>query len=410
MKKTPFRTNLMKTAIYTIIVSAFATLFVLDSFGYYSSEWLPFTWLLLTTSALMITCLGILLLYAKVKPFVMFTLLPFSVVAFTISFVISNLFISMPGHMSGFALMAYFVYGNITYGSILLSCSLKRNKYFKLENLFNSSLFCSDMKKEVMLIILLLIPIAAAECTEPTDGMAITQSMTLCGDTYDVPNGITIAASDVVLDCGTGVLRGVVGEGEIGVRAENVKGITIRNCNIVTFTQGLYLKNVTNSLIEKNGFLKNRIGVRMLDSYENTIRDNNDKSFQLAVSAISSKYNIVMLGNKEIERQFCEVNACNEAREMNVCESGDFYCSKKCNPQNDADCASAPAPPAVEKENATEKVEKIIEETKKEVQQEFKNNATFIAEKKSAPIWFVIYGFSAIMAIIAVIVVLKKKK
>ncbi len=266
------------------------------------------------------------------------------------------------------------------------------------------------MKKEVMLIVLLLIPIVAAECTEPTDGMTITQNMTFCGDTYDIPNGITIAANDVVLDCSTSVLRGVVGESEIGVRAENVERITIRNCNIVTFTQGLYLKNVTNSLIEKNGFLKNRIGVRMLDSYENAIRDNNDKSFQFAVSAINSKYNLVMLGNKEIERKFCEVNACNEEREMNVCESGDFYCSKKCNPQNDADCVSAPAPPAIEKENSTEKVEKIMKETEKEVQREFKSNATFIAEKKSAPIWFFIYGFSAIMAIIAVIVVMKKKR
>jgi parallel beta-helix repeat protein len=266
------------------------------------------------------------------------------------------------------------------------------------------------MKKEVILLFLLFIPIAAAECAEPTDGMTITQSMTLCGKTYDIPNGIKIASSDVVFDCAGSILRGVTGQSEIGVRVENADNVTLRNCNIVTFTQGLYLKNVTNSLIEENGFLKNNIGVRLLDSYENIIRDNNDKSFQFAVSAISSKFNVVMLGNKNVERAFCEVNACNEEREMNVCEAGDFYCSKKCNSQNDVDCVSAPAPLAIEKENAIEKVEKIIKETEKEVQQEFKSNATFITEKKSAPIWFVIYGFSAIMAIIAVIVVLKKKR
>lgn len=265
------------------------------------------------------------------------------------------------------------------------------------------------MKKEVILIVLLLIPIAAAECTEPTDGMTITQSATLCGKTYDIPNGIRIAASDVVFDCAGSVLRGITGQSEIGVRVENANNVTIRNCNIVTFTQGLYLKNVTNSLIEKNGFLKNSIGVRLLDSYENIIRDNNDKSFQFAVSAISSKFNVVILGNKNVERAFCEVNACNEEREMNVCEAGDFYCSKKCTDQTDADCA-ANAEPIIKQQNATEKAERIIEETEKEVQQEFKGNTTFIAEKKSAPVWFVIYVFSAIIAIIAVIVVLRKKR
>lgn len=265
------------------------------------------------------------------------------------------------------------------------------------------------MKKEVIFVLLLLLPIAAAECIEPTDGMTITQDTLLCSDTYDMPSGITIAANGVALDCGTGVLRGVVGESEIGIRAEGVDGITIKNCNILTFTQGIYLKNVTNAVIENNAILKNRIGIRMLDSYENNIRNNNDKSFQFAVSAINSKYNVVMLGNKEIERAFCEVNACNEFRDMNPCEAGDFYCSKKCTPQTDADCAKPIPVPVVEKVNATEKVEQMIEQTKQEVQQ-LPVNATAVPEKKSAPIWIFIYGLAAIIAVIAIIVVFKKKR
>lgn len=231
-----------------------------------------------------------------------------------------------------------------------------------------------------LVIALLLIGIAAAECIEPTDGMTIKENILFCSSTYDIPNGITIGANDVVLDCGTAVLRGIVGESEIGIRAENVDRIAIKNCNILTFTQGIYLKNVTNSLIENNAILKNRIGIRILDSYENTIRDNNDKSFQFAVSAINSKYNVVILGNKEIERAFCEVNACNEFRDMNVCESGDFYCSKKCSPQTDADCVLPPPVLIVEKVNATEKVEKIIEETKKEVEQQIAKNETKVVK------------------------------
>jgi parallel beta-helix repeat protein len=267
------------------------------------------------------------------------------------------------------------------------------------------------MKKEVLLIVLLLIPIVTAECTEPTDGMTVTQNTTLCGKTYDIPNGIKIAANDLVFDCSGSILRGISGQSEIGVRVENSNNVTIRNCNIVTFTQGLYLKNTTNSLIENNGILKNDIGVRLLDSYENVIRDNNDKSFKFAVSAISSKFNVVMLGNKNVERAFCEVNSCNEEREMNVCESGDFYCSKKCTAQTDSDCLTSQPAPIIEKQDAAEKAENIIRNAEKEVQETFKNNLTSpFAVKKSTPIWFVIYGFSAIMAIIAIIVVTKKKR
>jgi len=217
-----------------------------------------------------------------------------------------------------------------------------------------------------IVIALLLAGMASAACTELTDGSTITQSTLLCGDTFDVPSGIKITASNLVLDCGTGVLRGTQGASEIGIKVENADNITIRNCNILTFDQGLFLINVTNSLIEDNGFLKNRIGVRMLSSYENTIRNNNDKSFQLAVSAITSKYNIVMLGNKNVERAFCEVNSCNEVHDMNVCEAGDFYCSKKCTPAADADCAG---PPPVEKKEPVKTADQIIEEAKKEVEQ-----------------------------------------
>ncbi len=263
-------------------------------------------------------------------------------------------------------------------------------------------------------IVLILSAVAAAECIEPTDGMAITESILFCSSTYDVPNGISIAANDITVDCGTAVLRGIVGESEFGIRMENVDGVTLRNCNIITFTQGLYLKNVTNSLIEKNGFLKNRIGVRMLDAYENTLRDNNDKSHQVAVSAINSKYNIVMLGNKDIERSFCEVNACNEFRDMNVCESGDFYCSKKCTPQSDADCAAAPAatPEVVPVPEKT--VEEHIEELEKEVKREVKPAAEVKKEvvEKKLPLKtkLLIYALLYITGLVVIQLIKRKKR
>lgn len=218
------------------------------------------------------------------------------------------------------------------------------------------------------LVLLLVIPFAFADCQELTDGMTITGSVELCSDTHDIPNGITITGSNFIVDCGTAVLRGQNDQSNIGIRVENADNITLQNCNLLTFDQGLYLKNVTHSLIQKNAFLKNRIGVRMVDSYENIIRDNNDKSHQLAVSAITSKFNIVILGNKEIERAFCEVNSCNEFKEMNPCEAGDFYCSAKCSPETDADCVAPATESSVPKENITEKLEQFKQEVKTEVE------------------------------------------
>jgi parallel beta-helix repeat protein len=191
--------------------------------------------------------------------------------------------------------------------------------------------------KYFILFAVLLSTFAIAECVKPKDFMFINQSMEFCSDTFDVPNGIHISASDIVLDCKTAILRGTLGVSESGIIVENVKNITIRNCQVLTFRQGLYLKNVTHSLIEKNNFFKNKVGVRMFYAYENVLRDNNDKSLEVPVSAIMSKYNTVLLGNKDIDRSFCAMNACNEVKSFDLCESGDFYCSPSC-VETDLDC------------------------------------------------------------------------
>ncbi|MBS3147988.1 right-handed parallel beta-helix repeat-containing protein [Candidatus Woesearchaeota archaeon] len=229
-----------------------------------------------------------------------------------------------------------------------------------------------------LLLFILVSQLAFAQCVEPIDGSVIKESVIFCVDTYDIPNGISISADNVQIDCATSVLRGILGQSEIGIRVENAKNFTLRNCNLMTFNQGLYLKNVTHSLIEDNAFLKNRVGIRLLESYENVMQDNSDKSYQVPVSAISSKFNIVMLGNRDIERSFCEVNACNEYRDMNVCVSGDFYCSDRCNSGNDDDCVGAT--PATADEITGSVVEKVDVETRiAELEQEVKE---IVAQKE----------------------------
>jgi hypothetical protein len=72
-----------------------------------------------------------------------------------------------------------------------------------------------------------------------------------------------------------------------------------------------------------------------------------------------SKYNTVLRGNKDIERSFCEVNACNEVRNFDLCESGDFYCSPSCK-DSDLDCQAPVDVSKIELPNESD-VEKIDE-------------------------------------------------
>jgi hypothetical protein len=95
------------------------------------------------------------------------------------------------------------------------------------------------------------------------------------------------------------------------------------------------------------------------------IEKHNDKSNLKPVSAINSKFNTILLGNKNIEREFCKENACNTHRDMNPCVDNDFYCSVRCTEETDSDCrkreqitAQTTAP--IEEEPTTEE---IIEET-----------------------------------------------
>lgn len=180
--------------------------------------------------------------------------------------------------------------------------------------------------------------VSARDCSEPLDFMEINSSLNFCSDSFDLPGGIKITHSDIILDCGTAVLRGNLGESEAGITLENVENVTIRNCNVVTYNIAVLMKNATHCLIEDNAFLKGRIGIRMFDSYENLIQDNVDKSTVKSVSALNSKFNLLALDNRNIEQGFCDVNVCNKFVDIDPCVDGDFYCSKNCNASTDSDC------------------------------------------------------------------------
>ena len=248
--------------------------------------------------------------------------------------------------------------------------------------------------KSIFLLALLVfafLPFSLAEeCIAPYDAMMLQKSSVFCNDVFDVPSGITLIEDNIIIDCNGAIIRGDYMR-EQGFLIENRKNITIRNCNVVTFRIGISLKNTTHSVIEKNSLLKNDIGILMFDAYENIIKNNADKSLKTPVSAITSKFNTVILTNKNLEKTFCEVNSCNELKEINPCVNDDFYCSERCTYESDNDC------PGKEAEEAKPELQtKSYEDIEKEVLGEIKG-ADNISEtnkdeklnitKKNIPWW-----------------------
>lgn len=189
-------------------------------------------------------------------------------------------------------------------------------------------------------ITILLAGFAAAECTVPTEGMTIIQNTVLCSKIFDLPSGIMIGADNIELDCDGGMLRGDM-LGETGIIVDGRNHVTIKDCFITTYKIGVYIKNSTHITMTKTSLLKNRMGVRLYNSYENNITGIKDQSTETPLSVINSKFNIFLFDNKNIEENFCNKNMCNNLINMSPCEDNDFYCSEKCTPANDSDCKSA---------------------------------------------------------------------
>jgi parallel beta-helix repeat protein len=192
-----------------------------------------------------------------------------------------------------------------------------------------------------VLALFLFVPSVLAECEGAFDLMQITRDTMLCNKGYDVQSGITIKTDNVTLDCNGAIIRGTAMQDGQGIIIDHADGVTVKNCNILNYDVGVYVREGNRNTIIQNALLKNRIGVRMLQSFENRFENNADKSMVKPVSALASKFNSFWLTNKDLDKDFCEVNLCNSPGPMNPCVNDDYYCSPSCNYKNDNDC---PAP------------------------------------------------------------------
>lgn len=106
-------------------------------------------------------------------------------------------------------------------------------------------------------------------------------------------NCFEIGADNLIFDCNGKTITGS-GSG-IGFLLDTKKGITIKNCNILNFGNGVMLRFSTNNELNKNNINNNGVGISLSSSANNhnLIISNTIKSNQVGVQLTQSDYNQV---------------------------------------------------------------------------------------------------------------------
>lgn len=160
----------------------------------------------------------------------------------------------------------------------------------------------------VALLLLLALPLAIA-CTVPYDGMIVESSVSFCSDVYYFDNGITINASDVVINCEGAVFNSFGGSTAITVQgADNV---TVRGCRVVNYERGFFVWNASRVLLKDNHLVRNKVGTSFI-GVTGSATLNHDISLQKPLEVVDSENNAISLTNKRVDGDFCESNFCNE--------------------------------------------------------------------------------------------------
>ena len=161
-------------------------------------------------------------------------------------------------------------------------------------------------------VFLLLAPPALAvsrTCTRELDLPRINQDTRLCADNF-YPKGISITADNIVLDCGTAVLKGEF-KGT-GILIQNRKHVTLKNCQIANYDAGILIRNSQDIIILDGNLVRNLIGIKAVDSSGIIVENSQDISITRPVQLINSAGNVFHYTNKRLEGEICRLNQCNQ--------------------------------------------------------------------------------------------------
>ncbi|MBI5159166.1 right-handed parallel beta-helix repeat-containing protein [Candidatus Micrarchaeota archaeon] len=144
------------------------------------------------------------------------------------------------------------------------------NSYYNNHSLTGSlGADSATVSKNVSSSMTVNIPIGAVSC-----GTLTTNAM-LNSDISATSTCFTLAADNIILDCNGRTITRVSGSGSFnGIQALNLRNITIRNCIVRNFTNGIYLENTNLSTLYRNTAQNNTHGFNLSSSSNNSILEN----------------------------------------------------------------------------------------------------------------------------------------
>ena len=123
----------------------------------------------------------------------------------------------------------------------------------------------------------------------PFNLMRIKNSIEFCPGEFEIKDLIIINNSNVEVLCNGTTIKGDDSEYIYGIYANSQINLTIKNCRITDFYNGIYFTDVKHGLIENNSVISNLFGVALHYSSEVVIKDNyaqgNNKGFLIGNSS-----------------------------------------------------------------------------------------------------------------------------
>jgi len=119
-----------------------------------------------------------------------------------------------------------------------------------------------------------------------------------CTLTTNLSDEIIIGIDNLILDCNDNVLDGGDPTAGIGILATSRNNITIKNCNVTGYSEGISLNFVFDSTITGNNSHHNGLGMRVNGSdrnmiFENVVNHNNSHGMFAASSGERSDFNTI---------------------------------------------------------------------------------------------------------------------
>ena len=162
----------------------------------------------------------------------------------------------------------------------------------------------------IFLFSLILLPIANAACIIPIENLEVRENYVFCNGTYNIENGISIASDNVIVDCNKSALAGN-GIG-YGIMLQNRRNVVIKGCNILNYEIGIYLDNSNGSFINNNYLAKNKFGIALFNSFNNSMESNalvgnvNDKINYLQASLLPENHETIEKEQTSSPREIIE--------------------------------------------------------------------------------------------------------